>query len=190
VVPAAPALGRAVVVSVAQGSVFIKTAGASRFRVLGANQQIPTGSVIDARRGRVRLTSALDTTGRRQTGEFWGAFFKVHQSRAGKGMTELELRGGDFSRCRPVTRTKAQTSAKRRDKVIRSLWGRDRNGRFRTRGRESVATVRGTEWLTEDRCDGTLTVVRSGAVTVRALRSGVKRLVTKRFAYFVPSTRG
>ena len=30
-------------------------------------------------------------------------------------------------------------------------------GRFRTRGRHSAATVRGTVWLTADRCDGTLT---------------------------------
>jgi hypothetical protein len=30
-------------------------------------------------------------------------------------------------------------------------------GRFRTRGRYSAATVRGTKWTIADRCDGTLT---------------------------------
>jgi len=30
-------------------------------------------------------------------------------------------------------------------------------GRFRTRGRYSSATVRGTDWTVTDRCDGTLT---------------------------------
>ncbi len=61
---------------------------------------------------------------------------------------------------------------------MRSLWGRDHSGRFRTHGRDSVATVRGTTWLTQDRCDGTLTVVKSGAVSVRERRT--HRTVTVR----------
>ncbi len=40
-------------------------------------------------------------------------------------------------------------------------------GRFRTTGRHSAATVRGTIWLTEERCDGTLTRVTRGIVSVR-----------------------
>ncbi len=31
------------------------------------------------------------------------------------------------------------------------------NGSFRTKGRYSASTVRGTTWNTSDRCDGTLT---------------------------------
>ena len=42
--------------------------------------------------------------------------------------------------------------------------------RFRTRGRHSAATVRGTFWETSDRCDGTLTRVRRGRVVVRDFR--------------------
>ena len=49
----------------------------------------------------------------------------------------------------------------------RSLWGHDRGGRFRTHGRDSVATVRGTTWQVTDRCDGTVTRVTEGAVLVR-----------------------
>src|SRR4029077_11745885 len=52
-------------------------------------------------------------------------------------------------------------------KRVRKLWGRDRGGSFRTHGRHSQATVRGTRWLTVDRCDGTLTRVTDGAVSVR-----------------------
>ena len=40
-------------------------------------------------------------------------------------------------------------------RVVRRLWARDRGGRFRTYGNNSVATARGTAWVTEDRCDGT-----------------------------------
>jgi len=41
------------------------------------------------------------------------------------------------------------------------------DGRFRTRGRYSSATVRGTAWTAADRCDGALTTVRRGRVAVR-----------------------
>jgi len=49
----------------------------------------------------------------------------------------------------------------------RRLWGSDNHGHFRTRGRRGQATVRGTKWLTADRCDGTLFRVKQGAIVVR-----------------------
>ena len=55
--------------------------------------------------------------------------------------------------------------------VVRSLWGADHGGHFRTHGHNSVATVRGTRWLTQDRCDGTLTKVTRGAVSVHDVRA-------------------
>ena len=39
-------------------------------------------------------------------------------------------------------------------------------GQFRTKGRYSAATVRGTKWTTADRCDGTRTHVHHGPVAV------------------------
>jgi ferric-dicitrate binding protein FerR (iron transport regulator) len=45
------------------------------------------------------------------------------------------------------------------------LWGNGK-GKFRTKGRFASAAVRGTVWLTEDRCDGTLISVRQGRVQV------------------------
>ena len=49
--------------------------------------------------------------------------------------------------------------------MIRQLWAKAK-GQFRTRGRYASATVRGTGWLTADRCDGTLTRVTQGTVQV------------------------
>jgi hypothetical protein len=57
------------------------------------------------------------------------------------------------------------TRTKRR---VRKLWG-DGRGRFRTRGRYGAATVRGTKWLTLDRCDGTKVRVVRGKVSVQDL---------------------
>ena len=50
-------------------------------------------------------------------------------------------------------------------KVVRALWGTGK-GSFRTKGRYSSATVRGTLWYHADRCDGTYTQVNEGVVTV------------------------
>ena len=53
-------------------------------------------------------------------------------------------------------------------KVVRRLWAKGK-GKYRTRGRYAAATIRGTEWLTADRCDGTLVRVTQGRVEVANL---------------------
>jgi hypothetical protein len=58
----------------------------------------------------------------------------------------------------------------RRKRPVRTLWGNGK-GRFQTRGRYSAATVRGTKWVVQDRCDGTLTRVLRGVVRVRDFRA-------------------
>jgi hypothetical protein len=56
--------------------------------------------------------------------------------------------------------------AKKTGTRVRKLWG-DGKGRFRMRGLYAVVTVRGTRWLLQDSCDGTLTRVSQGVVSVR-----------------------
>jgi hypothetical protein len=166
-----PVIGTAVVVAPARGTVLVRRPGSPRFRALDDAAHVPVGSVLDTRAGRVRLVSAVDADGTLQMGTFWGSRFQVRQSRRGNGMTTLAPRGGDFSRCRARTASRGLASIarkhKRKAKPRRSLWARDRNGRFRTHGENSVATARGTAWLTQDRCDGTLTRVTAGTVAVR-----------------------
>jgi hypothetical protein len=169
--PPAPVLGRTVNVSVVRGRIRIRRRGRRRFVRLTDASQIPVGSLIDARRGTVRLTTATPGGGT-QSGDFSGGIFQVLQSRRrrAKGLTTLPLRGGNFRRCRTRARRSvlsgpgAEAAQSRRR--IRRLRGNAR-GRFRTRGRNSSATVRGTIWDTIDRCDGTLTSVRVGRVLVR-----------------------
>ena len=57
------------------------------------------------------------------------------------------------------------------------------HGRFRTRGRNSTATVRGTKWLTKDTCAGTLTRVMEGTVVVQDLRKHKKVVVKSGHQY-------
>jgi hypothetical protein len=186
----APVLGETVVVQPGRGSVLVRRPGARRFRKLAGAALLPSGTVIDARRGRIRLTTALDGTGAFQTGRFWGSRFQVRQSAKGAGMTSLALRGGDFGRCPARSSALAHASVVPREnpttrRVVRRLWARDHGGRFRTYGNNSVATARGTAWVTQDRCDGTVTRVREGAVAVTNRRTGRTRIVRAGHAHLV-----
>ena len=48
---------------------------------------------------------------------------------------------------------------------MRQLWGQAK-GKFTTTARYSSATIRGTTWLTQDRCDGSLTTAVDDIVDV------------------------
>jgi hypothetical protein len=136
------------------------------------------GSFLNTRRGTVRLVAATDNAGGTQTGTFSRGLFQVLQSRArrARGMTELRLKGSSFRSCRAGLggRAGAAQVSRRTIRRVRS----NARGRFRTRGRNSAATVRGTVWITADRCDGTLTTVKRGRVAVRDFRR--KRTITVR----------
>jgi hypothetical protein len=111
----------------------------------------------------------------------------VRQAAKGNGMTDIVLRGGDFGAC-SATGRKASAAARKRPPV-RSLWSSDKDGRFRTHGRHSVATVRGTSWVTTDTCAGTRTTVKEGAVSVRDLRRGTSVLVRAGHSYLARAPR-
>jgi ferric-dicitrate binding protein FerR (iron transport regulator) len=92
------------------------------------------------------------------------------------------MTGVSLSACSKLPRggsRKAVTEARKRS---RSLFSNVR-GRFRTRGRNSTATVRGTRYLVKDTCSGTLTKVRSGTVTVRDLTLRRTRIVKAGHSY-------
>jgi ferric-dicitrate binding protein FerR (iron transport regulator) len=77
-------------------------------------------------------------------------------------VVELRLTKGDFSTC-PKRATSAV--AAKATPVVRQIWG-DGKGSFRTQGKYASATVRGTNWLTADRCDATQVKVVRGVIQV------------------------
>jgi hypothetical protein len=170
--PAPPKPGRRMGVGPVKGSVRVRPPGSDEFVDLPADASVPVGTTVDASEGMVELTTARDASGVPQTGRFWGGRFKVMQEAATGHYTELKLTGGSFASCKAAAKVSA--AGRRR---VRQLWGRDNHGRFRTRGRGGHATVRGTRWLTRDRCDGTLFKVTEGAINVkRKGRPGKVRL--------------
>jgi hypothetical protein len=182
----APELGRSAVVAPVEGAVKVKVPGSDAYASLAAGASVPVGTVVDTRAGAVQLTSAL-TGGRTQSAQVGDGLFQVKQSRSGKGVTDLVLRGGDFSVCRSSSGNARAAQARKRPK--RRLWARDRGGRFRTKGNNSVATVRGTRWVTTDTCAGTRTTVTEGSVSVRDLRRKRTVIVRKGKSYLARGRR-
>jgi Tol biopolymer transport system component len=158
------------------------------FVPLSQAQQIPVGSFLNTRRGTVRMESAANRAGKRQRGNFSRGIFRVLQSkkRSARGLTDLAMKGSSFRSCRVARGKRASASLSRR--TIRRLRSSAR-GRFRTVGRNSSATVRGTKWEVIDRCDGTLTKVSRGRVVVRDFRRKRNVLVRAGKSYLAKARR-
>jgi Ca2+-binding RTX toxin-like protein len=165
-----PTLDKAAIVKPVKGALGLAPTGIKRSVALHERLRIPLGSAIDARHGMVRLRTAAAAAKikRRQDAMFFDGAFRIARKQGPNGRTDIGLMGGNFAACRSARPAGAAAHAAAAQRSVRRLWGNGR-GRFRTRGRYSAATVRGTTWLTEDRCDGTLTRVKKGTVTVRDL---------------------
>lgn len=165
---------------------------------------LPLGTVVHAVRGRLALTSAASRVkGRTKTqrAEFFDGIFQVRQKKAKRPVTDIKLQSPNFQKiCGSSPRSAGASGAgslhatasaakkKRSKKVVSRLWGNGK-GNFRTTGRHSAATVRGTIWLTQERCDGTLTRVTRGVVSVRDLTAGKTVTVRAGGSYLARAVR-
>ena len=160
--PTPPVLEQSVTVEPVSGVVRVKPAGAASFTRLTAPRSLPLNSTVDATRGKVRLTSAVDPAGATQSGLFEDGEFQIGQG--DDGLTDLTLSGPLPTGCG----ARAAAAAKPPKKKVRRLWG-DAKGSFRSSGKHASATVQGTRWLVEDTCEGTLVRVARGVVEVEDL---------------------
>jgi hypothetical protein len=170
------------------------------FLPLTETRQLPIGSHIDSRAGSLRLAAASAHGRHTQQATLTGGVFSLSQTRQGPapGLTTLTLLEGDFpggptfDSCNPGTTAGASDgrarTAQSGSAVLQTLHVRDQGGSFATRGAYSITTARaaGTVWDTVDRCDGTLTIVRRGTVTVADLRLGQPNVVRAGQRYLVP----
>ncbi len=166
--PKPPVLGQTEDARPVTGTVFIKSPSGQFVPLTGATE-IRTGAVIDALHGSLQLLAAVGK-GKTEHGIFGGAVFKLSQVKGGplKGLTTLQLLEGAFKGAPSYATCKAHKAA---DATIASsktlqLLKASAHGKFRTSGRYSAATVRGTVWTVADRCDGTLTHVITDSVAV------------------------
>ena len=188
-----PTLGKTVDVAPQSGVVFIKLPGhgassdraltkGGGFSPLTEARQLPSGTQVDSRFGSLKLIAAAASSqhiGKTQSVTLGGGLFGLAQARSGisKGLTTFSLLEGDFAGA-PSFAGCGHAAADRSGvfaheaisrRVLQTLRASG-HGRFRTRGRYSAGTVRGTVWDTTDRCDGTLTVVHRGTVVVTDFR--------------------
>jgi len=184
----APIAGKTFNAEPISGIVLVKGVHARRFVRLTKPSQLTIGAIIDARKGRVRIT--IDNgRGGFDTADFYEGVFKLTQPPVKKGRTwfaDLFLYGGSFKGCPEAPKSpKLAALAKARSphRSIRHLWGSG-HGAFRTVGRFSSATIRGTTWLTDDKCNGTLTKVTAGKVGVRDFVLKKTIVVKKGKSYF------
>jgi len=157
--PPPPVSGVSVNASPVSGVVRVRLRGTATFVDLSAVSSVPVGSEVDVTRGRIRLVTAAGA-GKTQTGDFYGGRAVIAQTRTA-ALTTLRL-------SEPLSCPNRKASAAGAPKRTRRLWG-DVKGRFKTSGRYAAASVRGTRWLTEDRCDRTIVTVRVGRIEVQDL---------------------
>jgi DNA-binding beta-propeller fold protein YncE len=151
------------------GTVLVRLPGTTTFVALAGLRQVPFGSVVEATNGHVSVTTA-EPDGKTQTGEFFAGEFVLKQGR--NGQVVAELTGGNFSVC-PTARERAHkasaSAASASGKhVVRKLWA-NAHGSFSTKGNYAAGAVQGTEWLTEDLCEGTIVRVTRDKVAVTNL---------------------
>ncbi len=144
-----------------------------RFVPLTQARQIPFGSELDTRHGTVAVvTAAASSPTAEQTAQFQFGVFGLFQQRALHGLVSSNLIDiGSRRSCRIGKLARASVAAHHRlSKSVLGRLGATAQGKYRTSGKYSAATVRGTQWEQIDRCDGTLTRVKRGVVIVRNFR--------------------
>ena len=132
---------------------------------------LPVGTIIDARRGRLSLQAAADgrpaSDRRRRLGRatLSEAIFRIRQARLRRAAlkahsipTSLVLTSA------PTTGTECRSGAPSKG-AVRTL-SATAKGLFRVTGGASHAEGRNAVWRTTDHCDGTVTRVTRGLVTV------------------------
>jgi hypothetical protein len=198
-----PVIGVSTEARLVSGDVFVKlpagAAGSSSllqdpgFVALKGAATLPLGTVIDARLGTLTLTAAAD--GRRANGSpklprqatFSGGMFRIRQARAVRGRPTKRVPPSAVLVTPPGA---AAVCAKQRGAVsVRTLLvtARALAGTFRVAGGASTTVPsRATPaFRVTDRCDGTLTQVANGAVTVTPAAKGRTRTVKARHVTLV-----
>ncbi len=154
-------LGTQAVDAIAKGQAFVPLTEA---------RQIPVGSILETTQGVVSLTTATTASrkGKLQTGDFGAGIFKLLQNRKQKGLTDLDMIDNHSASqvCATVGKKGKALAAKLSSKTLGRI-NASGHGHFAVRGQYSAATVRGTVWSVANRCEGTLTHVKRGVVSVR-----------------------
>jgi hypothetical protein len=174
-----PVQDDSIVAQATAGTVLYQTSAG--FQTLSAGKKIKLGTFIDARHGKVTVTTASDHHGSYQTGLYYGGKFKTRQRGSKRPVTEAYILGP----VGPCSTAKGASASAKKKRRSRHLWG-DSHGNFRTVGKSSSASTRGTKYLVKDTCAGTTTTVVRGKVLVRQFSDNTPHTVTAGHSFLAP----
>jgi hypothetical protein len=173
--PPPPSLGRTVDVVPVSGQAFVALPGQARHHLVTA-ESVPVGTVVDARRGSVRVIGATATGTATQLGTYGGGEFRVRQPAAHGYAIDVRLVGGDFAVCAKASAARAPTQQVIRQLSTSAGYGPITSGRniaarakpYARRAAAEVATA--AVWMTTDTCQATVLRVKRGQLTPIASR--------------------
>jgi type IV secretory pathway protease TraF len=188
--PVKPVANQNVIAAGETGTVLVKLPGARTFVPFDGKAGLPTGTVVDATKGAITLTTAAEIGkgAATQSATVAAGLFAIRQQRipgTRAVSTDLVLLTppGKANTCISTRGRKAPAKGVvRRLKVTAK---RTKKGIFRTIAKAAVTTVRRGTWTTTDRCDGTLTSVSKGRATLYDRVNGRKKRLRERQRYFV-----
>lgn len=177
-----PKPGQTSIVAVVSGEVYVKLPTRTAlgfsglrtpfqvtgFQPLKGAASIPLGAEVDTRKGEVKIESAAnsyaasDRRAKQQSAQIKSAIFRMKQQRAKAKGASIST---DVSLLTPPDATSRCTGAPAKGTVVRTI-SMVVKGYYRTLGGASTATARSATFNQADRCDGTLTQVGRGSVSL------------------------
>ncbi len=153
-----PVHGQRVVVRPVSGNVRVDAPTAAPIN-LEDPRRVPVGTEIDTTNGVVELVAERGD-GAEDSANFWDGLFLAQQNAAAAAPMVAKLSGPCGRGGKGGKKGKGKGKKKGKGRIAtaaaggsRKLWGKG-TGKFRTTGFRGSATVRGTHWLTTDRCKG------------------------------------
>jgi hypothetical protein len=199
-----PEPGKTAVVKLLSGDVFVKlptktTLGFDGMRApfqdsgfvpLKGVASLPVGSTVDARKGELQVQSAAngyaakDRKARKTEARIRAGMFAIKQAKLKKKAKKSASIATDIGLVTPAGGAVACAASKTSKGVVRSV-SVVAKGVLRTLGGAANATAKDATFIATDRCDGTLTQVGKGKVSVAV--KGKKKPITVRSGqgYFV-----
>ena len=152
-----PVAGKTVNVSAARARCLSRSRGSNKFVELKRREQIPVGRDDRHPQG----PRHADLRRRRKRRDADRGLLRAASSRSARPGRQADHRPHAGREARQVPEAAGSASAAAKKKKTRKLWG-ERQGRFRTSGQYSAATVRGTDLARRGPLRPTLTKVTTG----------------------------
>ena len=193
-----PVAGVSMLVQAVSGEVYVRlpsrgTRGlrqAASFVPLKGIAALPIGTEVDTRKGTISLQTAgngydpASARAQRQQATLSAAMFKIRQARVLKGVAKSAAIPTDLALQTPPEATRACVGSRPLKGAVRTLSATVK-GYFRTIAGASTTTARNATFNVSDRCEGTLTEVGRGKVSVAVKGRKKPITVTAGHAYLV-----